>query len=354
MKRTENINMGQRLFVIDEDAYNLLNEYIESLHTMFDNTPGQEETAADIEYRIAELLGESLEVSGNPSVSLSQVQGVIAQMGRPEEILETEEVVIEESDSSQQRESATPPPPPFAEEPTVRKRFYRDPEDRIIGGVCSGIAAYFGVDVAWVRVAAILLAICSFSVCAIVYVVLCCVVPEAKTPLQRMQLYGEAPTIENLGRNFTDMASGAFQSVKGYTERNRSGITEFFRLVVKFFACVGIVIGSLIGVCCLFAMVVLIAVIIANVVTSIWPGWSLVPSWSIALQNMDAADVFDMIQAFFVLGCIVIPFLALGIGLYRSFRKKRTFSWTTITIWSIAWVVCLIVAIIIENCDNCF
>lgn len=357
MKRTVNINMGQRLFVIDEDAYALLSEYLDTLRTLFANTPGQEETASDIECRAAELFTEFQINSTSPSVSIEQVRQVIARLGSPEEIIESNESFGETESSysgndtgtaSKATESACTPPP-YEEAAEPKKKFYRDPEDRVIGGVCSGIAAYFGLDVTWVRVAVILLAILSFSTCAIVYVVLCCVVPEARTPLQRMQLYGEAPTLANIGRNFANMANTTFDNVKNYATDHRSGFTGFLNTVVKLLAIIAIVIMALVGLGCSIGVLVLAGCILALVVCSVWPDWTLVSSWNEALVNMHRGDIMELSGTVFVLLSVLIPVAVLGTGLYRSLTRQKTISVKALIIWSVIWVFSLSMSIILFN-----
>lgn len=357
MKRTVNINMGQRLFVIDEDAYSLLSEYLDTLRTLFANTPGQEETAADIEFRAAELFAEFQTNSPSPSISKEQVQQVIARLGSPEEIIESNEAFgnseasesITESCSASAEEGTGSTPPPYGENNEPKKKFYRNPDDRVIGGVCSGIAAYFGLDVSWVRVAVILLAIFSFSTCAIVYVVLCCVIPEAKTPLQRMQLYGEAPTLANVGRNFANMANNTFDNVRNYAVNHRSGFSEFLNTVVKLFAIIAIVITALVGLGCSIGILVLAGCILALVVCSIWPNWTLVSSWNEVLVNLHQGDIMELSGSVFILLAILIPVSVLGVGLYRSLIKKKTISSKSLIIWSVIWVFTLAMAIILFN-----
>ena len=74
----------------------------------------------------------------------------------------------------------------------------------MIGGVCSGIAWYLNCDPTWVRLAAVLLTIASLSAGLVLYIILWIVLPEPRTPLERMQMMGEQPTVENIGKTVTD------------------------------------------------------------------------------------------------------------------------------------------------------
>lgn len=208
MKRTYNINMSGMVFVIDEDAYAMLNDYTQTLQKAFDETPEGREVAADIECRMAELFAEYIEM-GNNVLTLPVVQAVVARMGRPEEMVEDDFSFSSVSDGGivekvtvKERTKATPPP--YTGPAYVPKKLFRDPRNAMLGGVCSGLAWYTGMDVTWVRLLAVLLAFGSLSAAAVAYVVMWIVVPEARTPLQRMQMMGEAPTVDNIGRTVAE------------------------------------------------------------------------------------------------------------------------------------------------------
>ncbi|MDE3142886.1 MAG: PspC domain-containing protein [Bacteroidota bacterium] len=154
MKRVININFQGRVIPIEESAYDLLKKYIDSLTKFFANEEGREEIINDIEGRIAELFGEALK-KGSTCVTDDDVTRIIDSMGRPEDFDDEENNVKAQlsgeqtksntsSSSSQQKSSAT-----NADEP---RRFYRDENHKVLGGVCSGIANYFGIDPVIVRV----------------------------------------------------------------------------------------------------------------------------------------------------------------------------------------------------------
>lgn len=347
--------MGQRLFVIDEDAYQLLNEYLDTLRSIFAATPGQEETADDIEYRAAELLEEARLASHSASINLQQVESVISRIGSPDEIMEGEDLNIGSSDApgyagnSNPRAGEACAPPPFVEMPDVKRKFYRDSEDSIIGGVCSGIAAYFGIDVTWVRIAAIILAIFSFSTVAIIYVVICCIVPVAKTPYERMQLYGESPSLSDLGKSFTRKTEETNNNVREFANRQRSGFASFMKLSVKVIATIALGIMGVIGGCCALGIFFLLIALIISVVTSGWEHWALVPSWQIFGTNLIDNEVPEIIGAIFVLSAILIPIAVLGIGLYRSLGKQKTLKVKPLLLWGVIWIMTIILASIMLN-----
>src|SRR6056297_2580160 len=117
MKRTAKINISGIIFYLDEDAYEKLNSYMESINKYFSNQEGGDEIIKDIELRIAELF--QLKLTGSKEVvTLKDVQEIINKLGKPEEFSE------EDKKESSQASS---------------KRLYRDPDNAILGGVASGI-----------------------------------------------------------------------------------------------------------------------------------------------------------------------------------------------------------------------
>ncbi|MBS4044631.1 MAG: PspC domain-containing protein [Chitinophagaceae bacterium] len=146
MKKVININFQGRVVPIEETAYEILKQYTESLNRFFANEEGKEEIINDIEGRIAELFAETLK-KGSTCICDDDVERVINSMGRPEDF-ETEDPHYNQSqnNSSTQTESNSTT---FA---APRGRLYRDENDKILGGVCGGLANYLRVDASVVRI----------------------------------------------------------------------------------------------------------------------------------------------------------------------------------------------------------
>lgn len=242
MKKTLNINLAGYPFIIDEDAYNLLKDYLDTIRYAFDTQDDTGEIAADIESRIAEILLEN-ESGKVRIVSAGEISKVIQRIGKPSDFIETGETIIIDNSASQQEikieeEPLTPPPynKPGSKNPdsfqgnpnfSFRKKLFRDPQNAMLGGVCSGLAYYTNIDVTIIRLLAVLLLFLSASTVAIVYIVMWIVVPEARTPLERMQMKGEDPTMENIGKSVTssfqnDDLSQADSQPKGFLAKSMS------------------------------------------------------------------------------------------------------------------------------------
>ncbi len=184
MKKTISINLGGRVFQIDDDAYEVLKTYLDSLEVHFAGTEEKQEIISDIESRIAEDF--SNQKSGEV-INESMVKNIIERMGSVSDIAGSESKNLSSH---------------FGTQSEMPKRFFRNTDDAILGGVASGIAAYFGIDPLIPRVLFVIFALTGgFSV--LIYIILWIIMPEAKNPEEKAQMHGKAFTrkdIENLAR----------------------------------------------------------------------------------------------------------------------------------------------------------
>lgn len=244
MKKTVTINLDKTIFNIDDDAYELLEAYLQSLNEHFAHEEGGQEILNDIESRIAELFKERLGF-GMQVITRQEVNEVIAIMGRSDEIetpLENE--TSDEGETSGEAASASSPADENnggnTPEPNRRsRRLYRDPDNRVLGGVASGIAYYIGVDVVLVRVILVLL-LPLWASSIWIYLLLWICVPEARTTAQKLEMRGETPTVDNIRRAVEEEHTSG-QST-GSSLSSTAG--EIFRSIFKIFF---IVIGGIIA-----------------------------------------------------------------------------------------------------------
>ncbi len=148
MKKVININFQGRVIPIEEAAYDVLKQYVESLRKFFANEEGRDEIINDIEGRIAELFGERLK-KGSTCITNEDVESIIASMGRPEDF-EGEETNMKSQLGGNKEESYRPNFEQFTA--PGKGRLYRDTNDKVLGGVCSGLAAYFRIDPSIIRI----------------------------------------------------------------------------------------------------------------------------------------------------------------------------------------------------------
>ncbi len=201
MNKTVNINLAGIFFHVDEDAYKVLRNYLDTIKISFKNTEGSLEIIADIEARIAELFSELLQ-SKAEVISLKEVEEVIAIMGQPEDYLD-EEALNEEQPSFDSQSNTN-----------INKKLYRDISDRYISGVCSGIGHYIGLDSLWVRLIFILLLFVSAGTIVPIYIILWVLVPEAITTADKLRMTGQPINVSNIEKKIKDGFSSVSDGVK--------------------------------------------------------------------------------------------------------------------------------------------
>ncbi|MGX1929317.1 PspC domain-containing protein [Flagellimonas sp. 2504JD4-2] len=200
MNKTVNINLANTLFHIDDTAFNKLKRYLESLKRSFAGTPGSDEIIADIEARIAELFLEKME-NERQVITEKEVDSVINVMGQPEDYMVDEDIFEDEPRKTQKRTERK------------SKKLYRDMDQKYIGGVCSGLEHYLGLDALWIRLIFILLAVFTgFGLIA--YILLWILVPEAATTSQKLDMSGEPINISNIERKVKEGFDDVADSIK--------------------------------------------------------------------------------------------------------------------------------------------
>ncbi len=197
MKKTFSVNLGNMVYSIDDDAYLVLKDYLDSIEAYFAGDKDREDIMNDIEGRISELFSSMLN-PGKQVLSVKDVEQVINIMGDPREISGSE----------------TKKPPYYKREYRSRpRRLYRDPDDRVIGGVCGGLGAYFDIDPLIMRIIFIILFFVFFGL--IIYIVLWIAVPEARTTIQKLEMRGDPVNVSNIGKFVKDEYESVKRSFRG-------------------------------------------------------------------------------------------------------------------------------------------
>ena len=345
MKKTLTVNLGGTVFNIDEDAYRLLDNYLMNLRAHFRKEAGADEIVDDIERRISELLAEKL--AGNRQViTLTDVEEVITRMGKPEEMDDADEASHASGAAggygagSWTRNEETV---------KVRRRLFRNPDDKILGGVCSGLSAYLGWDTTLVRLLLFVILIFGYGTLIPVYIVCWLIIPEARTAAEKLSMYGEAVTMENIGKTVT----GGFEKMAdGMNSYMRSGkprtllqrIGDALVILAGWILKVGLIVLIVICSPVLFALgVAFVALLFAAIMVAIGGGaalFSLFPTMDIMLP----ASPFEAI-AMYIAGILLvaIPLLSLLHTLFRNLLKWQPMSgglkWTLLILWVVSAVV---------------
>ena len=277
MKKNITINLCGRLFQIDEDAYELLQQYIDSLHASFGNKEDGEEIANDIEERIAELFDE-LKARGTMAITIEHVKDIITRIGRPEELTDGNDSPHANDNGNKggghrydSFRSAAKDIGDNIRARTAGKRLYRNPNDKLLAGVLSGIAAYTGTDATWWRIGYALLLLGSnlfifpvfklfhfggfffhFNLAFVLfYIVLAIAMPEAKKPKEVLEMEGKDVTPQTLADVVVEDKDRRQPVQKG---QMRGCLSVMLKMLVGLFVGIAAIFG-LVLLCCFLLIV---------------------------------------------------------------------------------------------------
>jgi phage shock protein PspC (stress-responsive transcriptional regulator) len=252
MKETIKVNLNGQLFDLDNDAYDRLKKYLNSLGSKFgNNTSNAKEILEDIEARIAELLNSKLGTS-RQVVTLADIEEIIGKLGTADEMDDAAEPSVSEKHSYE-----------YAEQPAgSRKRMYREVDHKVIGGVCSGLGNYFNIDPIWMRLIFVGLFFLHLSG-VLIYIILWIAIPAAVTTAQKLEAQGKAVNIgtisESVNREFSKVKSGMKNFSQTQEYRNaESALHEIIRVIGEILLVAVKVIGAIVGVSLVIALLFVI------------------------------------------------------------------------------------------------
>jgi phage shock protein PspC (stress-responsive transcriptional regulator) len=399
MNKIININLAGRLIPIDESAYDLLRDYLNRLRSFFSREKGGDEIVRDMEDRMGELFQDQLK-KGKPCIMAEDIHQMIAIMGSPEQIEHEsgeEETKQSHSQESGQTTDSTQDffntkgkrlakssrekmvggvcggfgayfnidptffrvafvllclaggagvlvyillwallPTSDAEAPRMRKRLYRNPQHKVLGGVCSGIASYTNIDPIIPRVifAAPLLGIIFFSIFdhnwfffpamtgglptfILLYFILWASLPEANTVAEKLEMRGEKVDVHSLNQAMKS------EETEKVTTPRRSGLGQLFSVMVKIF--VFFILGSILLTLAGFIIAVIVAMF--GVATS---SFFLFPFSSLVTEN----ETYKTLIWICIIVVLLIPFIAIIRLLVRVItgRRSSTKKWVSTTL----------------------
>jgi phage shock protein PspC (stress-responsive transcriptional regulator) len=344
MKKTLSINISGFVFHIDEDAFEKLHRYLEAIKFHFRGFKGKDEVIADIEARVAEILQQKLSAS-KEVITIEDIDELIGILGQPADF-------AVDDDESVSREYVYKAP---------YKRLYRDPERKWIGGVCSGLGAYFNMDPIWVRlIFFVSTGISGFG--ALIYLILWLAVPEARTTAEKLEMRGEPVNISNIEKSigdevhdlknklndFTSRTKSSFQKRKEeYKSRQRNQFLDSLGEIGRVFLRIFLVLA---GIFVLFLGLILTSVYLSIVfhypVITLFDhsGFHTFPLYEIINRIFENdADLSTLTTGLMIL--IGIPLLMMvwgGIRLIFNIPRVRFISGTAALIWVCAMVITLI------------
>ena len=308
MNKTVSISLAGFSFMIEEQAYEKLNKYLHALRNSLEKDEA-DEVMYDIEIRIAEIFRENLDK--REVVNSDDVEKVIAQIGTPEAI---------EGQSEENAERENP-------QEKTRKELFRDMKKGKIAGVCAGLAQYIGLDIALMRIAWIVLCICSVGFSLVAYIILWVAVPEAETASDFLKMQGKPINFDSLKE--------AGQKVNSFYNENKSEIAKTGAGIWKV---VRVILGWIMVILAVKTLIVLVSFIL--VFLGVWDfqlfgRYQDLEEFNFFFDlNKETKYVFIAIVIFAILIPIVV-FTELSIILFSPKTKVKYWSFSVgfLTIW---------------------
>ena len=333
MNNIENVSIGGYAFPLDSDAYKLVKDYLDELEYFYRDSASGKEIMECIEERLAELFYEKC--GQTKVVGFDIALEALEVLGKPSAIKNAGDGQPQNQDEAANGDSTKDD---SAKEGKHRHRLYRDKQNKFIAGVCSGIAAYFKIDVTLVRIVAVILSLFfiwldnhSGHDCTIVmplaYFVLWMCMPAANTVQQRLELYGQTGKVDEIQRN---LKSGRQSSA-----RNHSDFWE----VLGRTACVftGIVL-VLVGSC---------GLVTSGILAAAWmfvaaPVWTGTLNTIIGAHPMVAPFIAPVLAKIAITLVTLIPCLAMIYGGVCMIFRLKSRTWHVGLILFLVWIVALI------------
>ena len=333
MKPTVTINLAGVVYHIDNDAYETLNAYLKDIEAHLEDSDSKKEIMQDIEARIAELFSMHMKYSHIEVVNSTMVADIMTQLGSPEMISSgTEESEGDSETGDSESPEGTNDDKKTAEQPKpYKKRFYRNIDNQIIGGVCSGFGEFIGIDALWIRLLMIVL-FCLQGVGFIVYLLLWLIVPAANTAARRLEMRGIEPSAENI-RAEVERVRNNMDANGNLQQQNNYGCLRTILIAGLAILCFPIAIAVF---ATIFALIcAAFGILMGGIGTAV--GLSAVADILAVPQSL---FVFAIIAAICGVLIVLIPIVVLITWAIRRNRTdqglKRGFWITSLAIWLIA------------------
>ncbi|MGB1206921.1 MAG: GIN domain-containing protein [Chitinophagales bacterium] len=352
MNKTISINLGGVFFHIEDNAYLQLEKYLNTLSQYFAKEEGANEIIEDIESRIAEMFQELLQKHHRQVILLSDVNMTIEVMGQPKDfdadIDNSGAFETPQNEKQQQQEQQQH----FGEannEPNNRqqnRRLYRNPDEKVIAGVCSGLSAYFGInDPIWLRLAAVFSVILGAGFPIPVYIIMAIIVPEAKTTAQKLAMKGEKINVSNMEKNFREGIDEIRMSFDDFSKSENGRKTKSFfsklgEKLRKAWPKASFLVAKLISIFIVFMAMVLLIGLAALLLNFLASAISLAPML-IKFLFGTALPLIVVVACVFMLIFIPISFLIYTVT-RRTFRfKPKRYKTHWGRIMTVLWFVAL-------------
>jgi phage shock protein PspC (stress-responsive transcriptional regulator) len=327
MNKTIIININGTVFHIEEDAYEILKNYMTDVKRHFLYSADSHEITTDIENRIAEMFSEILTDSKQVIVE-EDVKQVIEQMGS---VKDFENAEADEPTSAGNNFNYTN---------TGSRTLFRDPDDHLLGGVCSGLANYFNIQAVWVRLL-FAAAVAFFGTGVLLYAILWIVIPRAITRADRMAMKGEKLNLQGFKNNFDEELSSVrshmanlHAEAKPLIYKLRDFISEFFYHLGQFFRVFGKVLIKV------FGIIILLSCLGGAITMVVFLCMATI--WADSHSGMFSRDVMSSEYAnrIFVAGFVaaLLPLVAIFLLTVKAIFNARTIDRSIGSVIFIIWL----------------
>lgn len=326
MNKTVNVNLAGRFFHIDENAYRILETYLKKLKKAFEQTQGASEIIEDIEARMAELF-EERKTHPQDVIGEKDVAAVIEILGEPADF----------QDEAESAENQTTP----------KKKLFRDPDDRYIGGVAAGLGHFFGFETFWIRLIWLLLILFSGGTFLVLYLIFWILLPSAKTTAEKLQMKGEPVNISTIEKKIREEFEEVTQKVKDVDfkkgtedlkKKSKSAVDGFGNALKGLLKFVGFFLGVIL---ILISINMLLGLLIGGTGILLL-GWTFGPFLMLQSFLSTFIPIWGLVVLAFIIALIPAFFL-LGVGFKLLRPQKSIFSplfiWIGVFIWFASVVV---------------
>jgi phage shock protein PspC (stress-responsive transcriptional regulator)/VIT1/CCC1 family predicted Fe2+/Mn2+ transporter len=331
MNKTIIININGTVFHIEEDAYEILKNYMTDVKRHFLNSADSHEITTDIENRIAEMFSEILAAENKQVIIEQDVKKVVEQMGSVQDF---ESAEAEEAGSNAHNHTYT--------SNTGARALFRDPDDHLLGGVCAGLANYFDIQAVWVRLL-FAVAVAFFGSGILLYAILWIVIPRAITRADRMAMKGEKLNLQGFKNNFEeelssvrDHLSNLHSEAQPLIYKLRDFASEFFHHLGLFLRGTGKVLVKVLGILILLACLGFsIFMLVCLCLVTIWADthMHMFPFSIMSSEYANRVFVASFVAAF-------IPVLAIFLitlkGIFNARSVDRSVASVIFVIWLFA------------------
>lgn len=326
MFKTYNINLAGQIFHINEDAFDLLSNYLQSLKNIYKNEEGGDEIIRDIEARISEIVLLENKSDSKKVIEKDLVQKIIQILGSPEQ---HSDIYTDDEESSKQSTQNN-------DQYIFSKKLYRDSDNQILAGVCSGLSQYLGIqDAIWLRLLFVISVFAGFGAGIIAYIVLWILLPEAKTASEKLQMKGEAINLDNIEKVVKQSIHNVNQTLENPSlNKTTKSLGNLLKSIFQ-------VIYKLTKAFVLFILLIVVIALVFSLFVAGFSSFAIAPVLSSYIFESTLISYITVIALFILIGLTALFLILLPFQLFSTDKKplKKPVGITIAVLWIGAFIV---------------